>query len=309
VLQALYAWYTGGSDDLSGGGKELQRSVNKLYELFIYQLSFLVEVNRFAFRRMEENKTKFYPTEEDLDPNLKFIENQVNAKMDDNIDFRKKEELFKVNWSEDQEIVRKFYKKLNKSDFFIKYMSSQHRSLDEDKLLYIKIVDQLLVDDELLRSYYEEKSVYFTDGYDLVILMLIKFFETLNKKFDKKAKLPGLYKNENGKQNEDLDFLLSLYKKTILKDEKNTVLLQSKTKNWDYERIPLMDVILLKMAIVELQEMETIPVKVTLNEYIELAKYFSASKSKTFVNGVLDRLIREFREEGKIRKVGRGLVE
>jgi N utilization substance protein B len=309
VLQALYAWYSSDAHDLSKGEKDLKLSVNKLYELFISQLSFLVQVNRFAQNRTEENKKKFYPTEEDLSPNLKFVENKIIATLEDNQDFRKKEELYKVNWGDEQDLIRSFYKKLNKADFFKKYMASANRSLDEDKLLYIKITDRLLTENELLRAYYEERSVYFTDGYDLVILMLIKFFESFSKKFNQQSKLPGLFKNENEKQNEDLQFMLDLYKKAVLRDEANTALLRTKTSNWDYERIPLMDLILLKMAIIELQDMETIPVKVTLNEYIELAKYFSAEKSKTFVNGVLDRLIREFKEEGKIRKVGRGLIE
>lgn len=309
VLQALYAWYTTGSDDLSKGEKELQLSVNKLYELFIYQLSFLIEVKKFAINRSEENKKKFYPTADDLNPNMKFINNRISTLLDDNKDFRKKEELFKVNWRDEQDLVRLFYKKLNKSDSFKKYMSNSGSSLEEDKLLYLKIVDQLISENELLRAFYEERSVYYTDGYDLVNLMLIKFFEIFSKKFNINSKLPGLYKNENNKSNEDLEFLLKLYKKTVLRDEENTNLLRTKTSSWDYERIPLMDIILLKMAIIELQEMETVPVKVTLNEYIELAKYFSAAKSRTFVNGVLDRLIREFKEEGKIRKVGRGLIE
>jgi N utilization substance protein B len=309
VLQALYAWYTSGSNDLSKGEKDLKLSVNKLYELFIYQLSFLVQVNRYAQNRVEENKKKFYPTEEDLNPNLKFVENTINTILEDNQDFRKKEELYKINWADEQDMIRRFYKNLNKSDFYKKYMANANRSLDEDKMLYLKITDKLLADDENLRSFYEEKSVYFTDGYDLVILMLIKFFESFNKKFNQDSKLPALYKNENGTANEDLQFMLDLYKKAVLRDEANTELLRSKTSNWDYERIPLMDIILLKMAIIELQDMETVPVKVTLNEYIELAKYFSAAKSKTFVNGVLDRLIREFREEGKIKKMGRGLIE
>lgn len=308
VLQALYAWYTGGSDDLKIGTIELQRSVNKLYELFIYQLAFLVEVNQFALKRIEEAKNKFYPTSEDLDPNLKFVENRAINLLAENNDFRKKRELFKVNWSDEQDLIRKFHKNLIKADFYKKYMSVSQRSLEEDKMLFIQVVDRLLPEDELLRSYYDEKSVYFTDGFDLVNLMLIKFFETFNRKFSVNTVLPGLYKNESGKTNEDLEFLLALYRKTILRDEENTLLLRSKTSNWDYDRIPLMDIILLKMAIIELQEMETIPVKVTLNEYIELAKYFSASKSTTFVNGVLDRLIREFNEEGRIRKSGRGLI-
>lgn len=309
VLQSLYAYFITGSDDLGKGERQLLLSVNKLYELFIYQLSFLVEVNRFAVSRMEENKTKFYPTESDLSPNLKFINNQVNTLLVSNKDFLKKEDLYKVNWADEQNMVRNFYVNLIETDFFKKYMAKNETSLEEDKLLYVKIADQMLSDEDLLKDFYEGQSVYFVDGYDLVILMLIKFFETISNNFTADSLLPGLYKNSSKSDNEDVEFLKKLYQKTILRDEENTEILRTKTSNWDYERVPLMDVILLKMAIIELQDMETVPVKVTLNEYIELAKYFSTPKSKTFVNGVLDRLIREFKEEGKINKIGRGLVD
>lgn len=309
VLQALYAWYTNGSDNRAVGEKQLLLSINKLYDLFIYQLSFLVEVKQFAERRSEENKNKFYPTEDDLDPNLKFINNQVNKLIEENLDFRRKEEAFKINWADDIEMVRKFYKKLRKSDFYGSYMAKQSTSLDDDKKFYLKIIDKLLPNDDLLTSFYEEKSIYFVDGYDLVLILLIKFIDTLNKDFTKDKRLPGIYKSENQSNNEDVDFVKTLFNKTILQDAELTGIVESKTSSWDYDRIPVMDVILLKMAIVELKEMETVPVKVTLNEYIELAKYFSTEKSKTFVNGVLDRLIREFNSEGKIKKVGRGLIE
>jgi len=308
VLQALYAWYTSGSDDLNLAEKQLMGSVDQLYKLFIYQLSFLVEVKRFAEIRMEENKNKYFPTEEDLSPNLKFIENRVVAMIEENRDFQKKEDLFKVRWSDETEMIRKYFRKLNKFQDFITYMGNQGQSLEEDKKLFIQMADRLLPDFDLLRSFYEEKSIYFVDGYDLVNILLIKFFENLNKKFTPNTPLPGIYKLEKGGVNEDREFVRKLFRKTILHDEENKKILEARTSTWDYDRIPLMDIILLKMAIIELKEMETVPVKVTLNEYIELSKYFSGSKSKTFVNGVLDRLIREFNEEGTINKTGRGLI-
>jgi len=309
VLQALYAWYTNDSDDLKLGEKQLTLSINKLYELFIYQLSFLVEVTRFAEKRLEENKSKFYPTEEDLNPNLKFVNNKVSKLIENNLDFQRKEAAFKINWADEMDMIRKFHKILGKSDLFRIYMTNKSTSLDEDKKLYLKIVDKLLPNDDLLISFYEEKSVYFVDGYDLVLILLIKFFDTIGDDFAENKTLPGIYKATDQLNNEDVDFVKTLFKKTILQDAENTKILEAKTINWDYNRIPMMDIILLKMAIVELKEMDTVPVKVTLNEYIELAKYFSAEKSKTFVNGVLDRLIREFKEEGKIKKIGRGLIE
>ncbi len=225
-----------------------------------------------------------------------------------NKSFHRLEETYKINWSDEQEMIRKFYAELRETSIYKKYMSTKNPSIEEDKKLMIQIVDQLLPKFESLKFYYEEKSIYFVDGYDLVNLLLIKFFETISKDFTGDITMPGIYK-EYKNVNEDLAFVKTLFRKSILRDEEGTEIIKSRTKNWEYDRIPLMDIILLKMAIIELQEMETIPLKVTLNEYIELAKYFSTANSKVFVNGVLDKLISEFKSEGKINKIGRGLVE
>ncbi len=309
VLQALYSWQTGGINDVIQGEKQLLASIDKLHDLFVYQLSFLVELKRFAEIRIEENKQKFYPTEEDLNPNLRFIENKVLTGIEQNNEFILSKSKLKINWTDQSDLVLKFYILLKSKGFYNKYMSAEKASIDDDKKLIIKIIDQLLPDFELLKAYYEEKSVYFTDGYDLVTLLLIKFIENFSNKFNPQTSLPGIYKPAINGINEDRDFVRNLYKLVLRNDEELDSELKTRTKNWEYERIPIMDVILLKMAIIELQEMETVPIKVTLNEYIELAKYFSTPNSKIFVNGVLDRLIREFKEDGKIKKAGRGLVE
>lgn len=308
VLQSLYSWFTGGQEQLPDAERELLSSINKLYELFIYQLSFLIEVRKFIYERLEQNKKKFYPTDEDLDPNLKFVENEVFKLLDTNRSFHRLEETYNINWTDEHEMIRKFYTELRETTYFKKYMSNRKLSLEEDKKLMIQIVDQMLPGFESLKFYYEEKSIYFVDGYDLVNLLLIKFFETISNDFTKETTMPGIYK-EYKNVNEDLAFVKTLFRKAILRDEEGTEIIKSRTKNWEYDRIPLMDIILLKMAIIELQEMETIPLKVTLNEYIELAKYFSTANSKVFVNGVLDKLISEFKSKGKINKIGRGLVE
>ncbi|MCF6170796.1 MAG: transcription antitermination factor NusB [Bacteroidales bacterium] len=309
VLQALYSWYSGVDDDQPKAEKELLAGINKLFELFVWQLAFLLEVRQFAKIRIGENKQKFYPTDDDLNPNLKFVNNRALALLEQNKDFQNKLKLFKVKWTEQQETMRKFYSKLRASDFFKKYLDSRNTSLDEDKKLMIKVVDLLLSDFDLLKSWYEEKSVYFTDGYDLVNILLIKFFDTISDNFGPLTTLPTIFTTENAAINDDRDFVVRLFREVLRSDETTTEIIKGKTKNWDYERIPLMDVILLRMAIVELQMMDTIPVKVTLNEYIEMAKFFSTPKSKVFVNGILDNLIREFKEEGKINKSGRGLKE
>jgi transcription antitermination protein NusB len=309
VLQSLYSWYSGGVNDIVIGEKLLLESIDKLHDLFVLQLSFLVEVRRFAEIRIEESKSKFYPTEEDLNPNMRFVQNHLLSEIEQNNEFILKENKLKANWSEQSDMILKFYNLLKSKEFYKKYMASENSSLDSDKKLLIKITDQLLPEFEILKYYYEEKSVYFTDGYDLVILLLIKFFENFSNKFNSSTSLPGIYKPAVIGKNEDREFVRNLYKFVLRNDEEIDDELKIRTKNWEFERIPLMDVILLKMAIIELKTMDTVPVKVTLNEYIELAKYFSTANSKIFVNGVLDRLIREYREEGKINKTGRGLVD
>lgn len=309
VLQALYSWYSGGFESLPQGERELLKSIDKLYELFIYQLSFLVEVRHFALVRIEENKNKFYPTEEDLHPNLKFVNNRILMTLSENYDFLKKEEELKINWSQEQELLLKFYRTLRDSDFYAKYLSDPNDSIDEDKRFLIKVIDRSMADFDLLRSFYDEKNMYYADGYDLSGILLKKFVDSVSGHFSSDSQLPGIYKTSTQKVNEDEYFARTLYRKVILNDAEYSKIVEGKTKNWDYERIPLIDVILLKMAIVELLEMNTIPVKVTMNEYIELAKYFSTAKSKIFINGVLDKLISEFKEQGRIKKTGRGLID
>ncbi len=309
VLQTLYSWYSGGFNSLPEAEKELFKSIDKLYELLIYQLSFLVEVKDFALMRMEENKKKFYPTEDDLNPNRKFVENKALKLIEENIDFQKKVNALKINWKSEENMLLKFYKELRETDFYKKYMADPESSLEEDKKFLIKIVDRLMENFDLLRSYYEEKNVYYAEGYDLCTVLLIKFIDWISPRFTPDKKLPGIYTTDGRKINDDKLFVQKLLRKVILNDEELSEIIRGKSKSWDYERIPKLDVILLKMAIIELKEMPTIPVKVTLNEYIELAKYFSTPKSKTFINGVLDKLIIEMKASGQIKKEGRGLIE
>jgi N utilization substance protein B len=309
ALQALYAYYSSGQEDIIKGEKQLMLSINKVYELFIYQLSFLNHVQLFAANLIEDRKKKYIPTEEDLNPNMKFVRNKLLVYIENNNDFRKKEELYKINWVDENDIIRKFYNKLIEFDFYKTYMHSGVNSLEEDKKFMIKLIDLVLSRFDLLSSFYEEKSVYFADAYDLVNILLIKFTDSLKVKSDENTLLPTLLKTEKDPVNTDLEFVRKLYRKVVLNNEEYDKIIKPKTKNWEYDRIPIMDLILIKMAITELMYMSEVPVKVTLNEYIELSKYFSIEKSKIFINGVLDILIKDFKKEGKIKKVGQGMID
>lgn len=309
VLQAVYAYSQAGNQDLYQGEKQLILSINKLYELFIWQLSFLIEVSRFAENRMEENKKKHFPTAEDLDPNLRFINNKVLKILTDNKDFRRYENLYKINWSEGQEVVRKFYNQMREAPEYQKYMLSETNDFEEDKKILIQLVERYFADQELLESFYEEKSIYFVDDYHLISYLLIKFFKGMHEDFNEWTALPDILKTAKEEDNEDLDFVKKLFRNTIIKGEEYATMISATTANWEQDRIAVMDMLILKMALAEIFTFRSIPIKVSMNEYIDISKFYSTPRSKIFVNGVLDRLIQTLKAEGKIVKTGRGLLE
>ncbi len=309
VLQALYAYFQSGNARIDQGEKQLLLSINKLYELFIYQLSFLVETTRFADFRLEENKGKHLPTAEDLNPNMRFAQNKILSKISTNRDFLKKEHLYKINWSEEKELVRRFYVSMRESDAYEQYMSKSANSIEDDKKFVLYIIEHLFTEFELLQSFYEEKSIFFVDDYHLVSYLAMKFIKFMDKGFDDLTPLPDLLKTEKDDDNEDLDFVKVLFRETIQHSDEWGKLIASSTSNWELERIAVMDVLILKMALTELTVFKSIPIKVSMNEYIDISKYFSTARSKVFVNGILDKLIVDMKASGQIVKTGRGLLD
>lgn len=309
VLQALYAYFQSGNSQIDQGEKQLLLSINKLYELFIYQLSFLVETARFAEFRLEENKGKHLPTAEDLNPNMRFAQNKVLSLIGNNRNFLKKENLYKINWSDDKELVRRFYVMIRESEAYEHYMSKPKNTFEDDKKFVLYLIENLFADFELLQSFYEEKSIYFVDDYHLVSYLAMKFVKFLDKNFDEFSPLPDLLKTEQDDDNEDLEFVKILFRQTILQSEDWGRLIAASTSNWELERIAVMDVLILKMALTELTVFKSIPIKVSMNEYIDISKYFSTARSKVFVNGILDKLIVDMKASGQIVKTGRGLLD
>lgn len=309
MLQAVYAYSQSGNTNLDQGEKQLLLSINKLYELFIWQLSFLIELTRFAENRIEENKHKHFPTPEDLNPNMRFVNNRLLALINENKDFQRYENLYKTNWGDEKELIRKNYNLMRETSDYQKYMSSRDDSFDNDRRFLMQLIEKNFAEFELLQFFYEEKSIFFVDDYHLVSYLLIKFFKEMKENFDASTLLPRLLKTENDEINIDLLFVKTLFRQVILNDAEFTKLISDATPNWDEDRIAIMDLIIIKIALAELIYFPTIPIKVTLNEYIDLSKFFSTPKSKLFVNGVLDKLIHQLKESGQIKKTGRGLVE
>ena len=309
VLQALYAYIESGETNVNNGIKSLLESIDKLYELFIWQLSFLVETKRFAENKITENKHKYIPTYDDLHPNLKYVNNRLLNLIEDNVDFKKHEVALKINWADDpQEVVKKYYTMMRETPEYKKYMASKTDSFAEDRKFIVEMITKYFADLDVLQDFYEDKSIYFCDDYHLVSSMLIEFISKM-KNFDVNSKLPEIYKTENVEANADEKFIQDLFRETLKHDEEFGKLIADNTNNWEKERICLMDMIILKMAITEFVCFPFIPVKVTMNEYIEISKYFSTPKSKIFVNGILDKLAKKLNEAGSINKKGLGLLE
>lgn len=308
VLQAIYAFIQAGSADMLTGEKQLLASVDKLRELIIHQLSFLIEMRDFAHNRIEESKKKFFPTEEDLNPNMRFVENLLLRQIEDNREFRRMHDKLKINWSDEQGMVRKAYLELRESSFFRKYLALADPSWEHDRDLIVKVIKKVLMDLELLEYYYEGKSIFWAfDSYEIANLLLMKYLKTLEESDNEHTPMPVMLKDEDGE--EDRAFMIRLFRRTIANSEKFAVLIDDKASNWELDRIALMDTILIKMALAELTEFPSIPVKVTLNEYIDISKYYSSAKSKVFINGILDKLIDDLKEQKLIVKTGRGLME
>ncbi len=306
ALQSLYAFNQSHNDRLDYGEKELLRSLDKLYEIYIYQLSLLVEIVEYANKRIEENRRKFYPTEEDMNPNTRFVDNRFIKQLTENKSYNSYVEKYKISWVDEEEMIRKLFVGIRNSKFYKEYMNSPDSSYENDKDVIIKIVKKIISESDSLHFYYEERNIYWADDFYTSNYLVIKTIKGFEEKQGELTPLPTLFKNNN---EEDKDFLVNLFRKVILRSDEYFLLIEGKVKNWESDRLAVMDILLLKMALAELLEFPSIPVKVTLNEYIELSKMFSTPKSKVFINGVLDKMIADLRRKNEIKKMGRGLLE
>ena len=306
ALQAIYAYHQTESTDLSKAERQLLEGVDNLYKLFVYQLSFWVEIKQFAERRIEENRNKHFPTEEDLNPNLKFVSNRLLAALDDNKHLMRLEEEYKINWADSREdFIRKMYVKLTETPEYQEYMNNGKNGFADDKQFLATVIDTYMAENGLLYDYYSDRDLSFTSDYQMAVYLLWKFVSEMPAGFDTDSQLPPVYNDEA----EDKQFVVQLFEKTILHADEYMELVKANISNWDYDRLALMDKILIFMALTEFTEFHSIPVKVTINEYIEISKLFSTPESRRFVNGMLDALATKLKENGKLVKTGLGLID
>jgi N utilization substance protein B len=305
VLQALYAYYQSENASAENAEKELFKAVDRIYELYIYLLLTFEELQRQGERRIEEGKNKIRPSEEDLHPNRKFVDNQLITMLSGHEELRQHSEKLKVNWlgDEKQELFRKMYLEMRESETYYEFMNNDVTGFEEDKAFLVALFKSDIANFPLLYSFFEEQSIHWLDDIDLACSMVLKTIKGFEQ--GRTPQILPLYKDPE----DEKVFIRDLLRKTIALDHENEQLIDDLTSNWELDRIARMDIILMKMAITELQIFNNIPTKVTLNEYIEISKFYSTPKSNGFINGVLDKAIHRLESQGMIQKSGRGLIK
>ena len=309
VMQEVYACKQSGFTDVTSAQRNLLANIESLYELFVRQLSFWVEVRNFAEQRIEENKMKNFPTEEDLNPNMKFVNNKVLCALNENLCLAHLEEKYRIDWIEHRNnFIREYYKKIRETDVFKAYMEKgEENTFADDKALITDMIDNYMPDDEVLMDFFADIKPIFEDDYQASLSLLWNFINTMPASFNEQSNLPPIYDNLNG-EDSDKEFAVKLLKKSLASFDDNVQLIAQNISNWEINRVALMDKILISMAVTELCEFPTIPLKVSINEYIEVSKLYSTPDSWRFINGLLDKLTEILKQQGRINKAGRGLL-
>jgi len=303
ALTALYAFNRREDDDLVRAEKELMFSIGKTYDLYHYLLLLLLDIADIASEKIEQALQKNIPTPEDLNPNRRFIDNIVISQLRNNTALNKHINSSKMSWVNYSHIPRLLYSKMIEWEVYLDYMKSDISNYQSDKKFITRFYNEFISVSEDLLASLEEQSIYWNDDMEFVIVMIEKTIKKLKSDSEEDTPLMPLFKND-----EDKEFVKILFRKAIMNSKKSSELIDSNTTNWEVDRIALMDILVMQLAVTEVIEFPEIPVKVTLNEYIEMAKYYCTSKSSTFVNGILDNIIKEIREKGLINKSGRGLL-
>ncbi len=304
VLQTLYAFFQSGNDSLQKGEQELNTSIEKVYDLYILLLLLIPEAVAFLDQEQEVHKTKHLPTAEDLKPNKKLAQNPIAQHLTQHKPLASFANNRHLSWRGEQELIKKMVRSLQADPVYTAYLK-EDGGFEADRNIINQLFLEHIASNEYLVSQFEERNIYWHDDYEMVTHAVVKTIEAIKPGQNADVALQPLFKDEL----DDRKFITDLFRKTILNSEEYATRIGAKTENWEVDRIALMDIIIMKMALAEMLWFSEIPLKVSLNEYIEISKQYSTPKSKLFINGILDKLVADLKAENRIRKVGRGLIE
>lgn len=304
VLQQLYAFELDGEASLRVYEKNLSHSIEKMFDLYYYYLLLIIELRILAEQKNLEGKSKHVPSEKDLNPSQRFVNNRLIKSLAENPVLAHRLQERGISWANEMDLVKGLFKKIRDEEFYKEYLDSNDNSVEADVLFTIELFKKHIVNNELIYTYFEDQSIFWIDDIDLVASMIIKSFKR-SRDTEGQVEILDLFKEEK----EEREFYKKLFKEAVNKKEEVDAIIREHTNNWDIERIAMMDILLMRLAVTEAITFNSIPVKVSLNEYIELAKQYSTNKSNSFVNGILDKSFQELKKSGKIQKTGRGLIE
>ena len=302
VIKVLYAHLKSESDSLTASLKNLKASVDKTYELYHLMLHLVADVAGYAGERMELARQKKLPTAEDLNPNRRFVDNTLVHQIAQSKTLADRLKGYKLGWKESPELIKSLYNELIESDFYQNYMNADSNTYKDDVQVVEEFYSQIVAESEQVEEVLEERSILWADDLDFSLIMVLR---TLSICKAGQAELPLLpeFKNE-----EDERFARELFTATLTGYTEYLGYVERFTQNWDVERIAFLDSLIMVTAIAELVTFPSIPVKVTLDEFIEISKYYSTPGSSVFINGILDKVVEELSETGRITKSGRGLL-
>lgn len=302
IFQVLYAHFTSKDNTVSAAVNNLSLSIEKTYDLYCYLLLLPMALTRYAESRIEIGRQKKMPTYEDLNPNMRFVENKVTAQLQANAELQANLEKRGLSWVRNPELIKNLYLALTATDAYVGYMSLDTCGYREDRAIWQHFYENVLVNNDMFFEVLEEQNIFWNDDVELVVSMILK---TLSMSSEQRPQpLLPLYTDKD-----DEEFALTLLKETIKNNAANQELIGKFAKNWDLERIAFADTLIISMAITEIITFPSVPVKVSFDEYLELSKFYSTEKSSVFVNGILDKIVEELRQQKRILKDGRGQLE
>lgn len=303
-MQILFSYYRSEGKEVVTARKDLEKSIQEMYTLYITYLGLFNEILDYANYKIEQAKNKKLATQEDLNPNLRFVQNKVLIDLANNKTILQKVDQYNISYVELFEDVKRIYNNIIISEEYKSYMSLESSNYEEDKALLRKIFKKYIANYQPFLTTFEEKSVYIVDDIDIVCSMILKNIKDFKEEEGEENIIYSTYKED-----EEEEFGKVLLSKTINDYAWSSKIIDQKIPNWNSDRLASMDHLLIQMALTEAKEFPSIPLKVSLNEYIEIAKYYSTPKSGTFINGVINMAFNELKESGEIVKRGRGLID
>lgn len=303
VLQSIYAYSQRENPNIDSQEKFLLHSIDQMQDLYLLLLQLLLAMQAQAENYLLKSQKKHLATHSEKNPSRTFVDNKLLKVIASNTTFSEIIKRKKLNyWELDGEYVNILFNELRNLEWFEEYLSKNETTYKEDQNFILKVYKEVIAPNEKLYDYLEDKRLTWVDDFPIVNTAIVKMLSKLSDKNASSQLVPNLYKNED-----DREYALQLFRKVVLNEDKLNAQIEGKTPNWDQDRIADVDLIILKMGIAEFLFFPSIPVKATINEYLEVSKEYSTPKSSIFVNGILDKIVKEFSEAGKLNKIGRGL--